>query len=627
MEYRLLRINLWNQRIREEKIPDRILRRFLGGRGLGAYLALREIPPNADPLGPENRLYILTGPITGTVKGEEHGIEAGRYHVIGKSPLTGVLGESNAGGQFGPWLRFSGYDGIVLEGVSEEPVYISIIEGEVKIHPAKHLWGKGVFHTEDIIRRELGFTDPNKGAVAAIGPAGENLVRYAAIINNKGRAAGRTGLGAVMGSKRVKAIFAYGTRNPFDEIADKQGFLEAAKKIHEKIASHPVSKSLNQYGTAVLVNVINEHGALPTRNWNRGTFDKAAEISGETMAEKYLVDRRGCWGCVIKCGRITVSDHPAFYTSKGKGPEYETIFAVGSNLEIGELPAIIKLNRVLNDLGMDTISFGNTVATLMELYEKAQNGELPRDKAEELMSLLHDVKPTWGNAHAAIQLAYKTAHRDGIGDLLAEGAVRLSEHFNCPLCPAHARGLELPAYDPRAINSMALAYATSNRGGCHLRAYAVSFDVLGIPVKKDPLAIDMEKPSLVKLQQDFFATIDSMIVCKFNTFSTEPSDYPPLLAAAMGWDDFTTEELLTIGERIYNTERLFAVREGKHVDTLSRKLLEKPLPDGPAKGKTAKEALEAYLPEYYKLRGWRDGKPLPETLKRLGLEEFLYIVS
>ena len=625
-EFRLLRIDLWRQKAREERIPERVLRRFLGGRGLGAYLALREIPPHADPLGPENRLYILTGPVTGTVDASQ-GIEAGRYHVVAKSPLTGVLGESNAGGRFGPWLRFSGYDGIVLENVSEEPVYISIIDGEVRFHDARHLWGRGVFYTEDRIREELGRTGPDEGAVLAIGPAGERMVKFASLINNKGRAAGRTGMGAVMGSKRVKAIYVYGTRDVGKEIVDKQKFMEAARKLHEKIAGHPVSKSLNAYGTAVLVNIINEHGALPTRNWNRGTFDKAAEISGETMAEKYLVDRRGCWGCTIRCGRITKVDDPVFYTSVGKGPEYETIFAVGSNLEIGDLRPIIKINRVLNDLGMDTISFGNTVGTLMEIYEKMERGEIPEDKAKKLRELLHDVKPLWGNAHAVIQLAYKTAYRDGIGDYLAEGAVSFAEEFGCPECPAHARRLELPAYDPRAINSMALAYATSNRGGCHLRAYAVSFDVLGIPVKKDPLAIDMEKVRLVKFQQDFFATIDSMIVCKFNTFSTEPADYVPLLSAAMGWDDFTEEELLTIGERIYNVERLFGVREGIYRDTLSPKVLEKPLPDGPARGRTAKEALEAYLPEYYRLRGWVDGKPTKETLHRLGLDEFTYIVS
>jgi aldehyde:ferredoxin oxidoreductase len=621
LEFRLLRINLWNQKVREERIPDKILRRYIGGRGLGAYLALREIPPGADPLGPENRLYILTGPITGTAA-----IESGRYHVVAKSPLTGILGDSNSGGQFGPWLRFSGYDGVVLEGVSEEPVWISIVDGEVRFHDARSLWGRGVIYTEKQIREEMGITKPDLGSVLAIGPAGENLSKIAAIMNDKYRAAGRTGLGAVMGSKKVKAIFAYGTRRI--ELYDKAKFFQHAKQLMKKIMEHSISQALTKYGTAVLVNIINEHGAFPTKNWTRGTFEKAYEISGEYLAEKYLKTNKGCWGCVIKCARVAEVPGGPYRTPVSEGPEYETIWANGANTMIGNLESIIKINYLLNDLGFDTISFGNTAAVLMELYEKAKKGELPEDKAKTLLSLLEDIQPEWGNADAVIQLIWRTAYRDGIGNYAAEGAKRLAEEFGCPDCAVHVRGLELPAYDPRGINSMALAYATSNRGGCHLRAYAVSFDVLGVPVKKDPLAIDMEKVKLVVFQQNHFAVIDSLVVCKFNTFADSPEDYVPLLQAAMGWEDLTAKELLTIGERIYNVERLFAVREGTgYRDYLPKRLLEQPLPDGPAKGKTAREALEAYLPEYYKLRGWVDGKPTPETLKRLGLDEFLYIVS
>lgn len=625
LEFKLLRVNLWSQKAREERVDEKTLRRFLGGRGLGAYLALREIPRGADPLGPDNRLYILTGPLTGMAVGDTR-IGNGRYHAVGKSPLTGILGDSNAGGKFGPWLRFSGYDGIVLEGVSEEPVWISIVDGEVEFHDARPLWGKGVVYTEKRIREFMKMEDTSQGSVLAIGPAGENLARIAALINDSRRAAGRTGLGAVMGSKRVKAIFAYGSRKI--EPVDPQGFLKAAKKFMEKVEANPVSQGLRKYGTAVLVNIINEHGALPTKNWTRGTFEKAYEISGEYMAEKYLKKNSGCWGCMIRCSRITEVKEGPYYTPVGKGPEYETIWANGANPMIGNMEALIKINYLLNDMGIDTISFGNAVAALMELYEKALNGALPKDKAEKLLSLLGDIKPTWGNADAVIELVWRTAYRDGIGDYLAEGTARFTEAFGSPDSAVHVRGLELPAYDPRAINGMALAYATSNRGGCHLRAYAVSFEVLGIPKKTDPLKIDLEKVQLVKFQQDFFAAIDSMVVCKFYTFSTGPEDYVPLIRAATGWEDFTAEELLTIGERIYNVERLFAVREGQgYRDYLPKRLLEQPLPDGPARGKTAKEALEAYLPEYYKLRGWEDGKPLPETLQRLGLNEFLYIVS
>ncbi|MET1127752.1 MAG: aldehyde ferredoxin oxidoreductase family protein [Thermoproteota archaeon] len=621
MEFKLLRVNLWSQKAREEKVDEKTLRKWLGGRGLGTYLALREIPPHADPLGPENRLYILTGPLTGT-----GAFESGRYHVVGKSPLTGILGDANSGGQFGPWLRFSGYDGIVLEGVSEEPVWISIIDGEVKFHDARHLWGKGVMHTEREVREAVGITKEDLGSVLAIGPAGENLSKIAAIMNDRYRAAGRTGLGAVMGSKKVKAIFAYGTRKI--ELHDRQRFFEYAKKLIQKISEHPISKSLYEYGTSVLVNVINEHGAFPTKNWTKGTFEKAYEISGEYLAEKFLKARKGCWGCTIRCSRVSEVPSGPYRTPVSEGPEYETVWAIGANTTIGDLAAITKINYLLNDMGFDTISFGNTAATLMELYEKARKGEIPEDKAKKLLSLLDDVEPTWGNADAVIRVIWKAAYRDGIGHYVAEGAKKLAEEFGSPDSAIHVRGLELPAYDPRAVNSMALAYATSNRGGCHLRAYGVAFDVLGIPKKFDPLAIDPEKAKLIKFHQDYFAVIDSLVVCKFNTFSDSPEDYVELLKAAMGWEDLTLEELLTIGERIYNAERLFAVREGHGFqDTLPKRLLEEPLPDGPAKGKTAKEALEKLLPEYYKLRGWENGKPLPETLKRLGLEEFIYIVS
>ncbi len=623
MEFKLLRIDLWNQRVREEKVDEKTLRRFIGGRGLGTYLALKEIPPKADPFGPENRVYIMSGPVTGTVEG----IEAGRTHIITKSPLTGGIGETNMGGRFAPWMRFSGYDGIVLEGMSEIPVWISVVEGEVQFHdatdPNYYVWGKGTHYTEYKIRKKMSMLNKQSGAVLAIGPAGESLVKYASVIHAGGRAAGRTGAGAVMGAKRVKAIFVYGTRRP--PVANEQKLKEAAKQLNEKIVKHPVRDALNKFGTAVLVNIINKIGALPTKNWTRGTFEGAEKISGEYMAEKYLTEARGCWGCEIKCGRRVKTESPEWGVPTGsKGPEYETIFAVGSNLMVDNLEAIIRINHVLNDVGVDTISFGNTVATLMELYERAN--ELDPKKREELMKLLDGLRPVWGTPQVVVELAYKVAKRDGIGDLMAEGAVELANHFGCD-CVAHAKKLELPAYDPRAIKAMALAYATSNRGGCHLRAYAVSFEVLGIPKKTDPLEVSDEKAKMVKEQQDLFAVIDSMIVCKFNTFmAPSPEDYVDVLNAVTDWG-LTAQDLMEIGERIYNVERLFNVREGITEDTLSRRLLEEPLPDGPAKGHTAKEALEKMLPVYYELRGWENGVPKVETLKRLGLQEFAYIVQ
>ena len=617
MDFRLLRVDLTHWTAREEKVPEKILRRFIGGRGLGAYLALKEIPPHINPLSSENKIYILTGPLTGT-----GAFESGRYHVVGKSPLTGILGDSNSGGQFGPWLRFAGYDGIVVEGASDEPVWISIVDGEVRFHPAKHLWGKGVVYTENLIRREMKTPSEHVGSVLAIGPAGENLSKIAAIMNDKYRAAGRTGLAAVLGYKKLKAIFVKGSRKI--EIVDKEKFKQESKRVIDKIMKHPISEALGKFGTAVLVNIINAHGAFPTKNWTRGTFEKAYEISGEYLAEKYLVSNKGCWGCVIRCSRVAKVDAGPYRTPVSEGPEYESIWSMGANNMVGSMEALIKANYLANDLGFDTISLGNTMAVLRELYEKAKNGELPEDKAKELMSLLGDIHPEWGDADSFIQAIWRTAYRHGIGDIMAEGAKKLAEYFGSPDSAIHVKGLELPAYDPRGINSMALSYATSNRGGCHLRAYAVSFDVLGAPEKFDPLVVDRRKVELVKYQQDYFSVIDSLVVCKFNTFATDHTDYVGLLQAVTGWEDLTADELLLIGERIYNTERLFAVREGHgYKDTLPKRLLEEPLPDGPAKGKTAKEALDAYLPYFYELRGWVDGKPKKETLARLGLDEFI----
>ena len=620
VEFKLLRINLDSQSVKVERIDDKTLRKFLGGRGLGAYLALREIPRNADPLGPANKLFIMSGPVTGTAEG----FEAGRTHFVGKSPLTGLIGESNMGGRFAPRMRFAGYDGIVLEGRSEGPVWISIINGEVKFHDARKVWGRGTHYTEFYIRRELNVS-PQDGAAIAIGPAGENAVRMASIIHAGGRAAGRTGLGAVMGSKKVKAIFVMGDNKP--EIVDKERFEKGVKLLKEKIKNHPIRKALNSYGTAVLVNIINELGALPTRNWTKGQFEKAEEISGEKMAEKYLVKSRGCWGCQIECGRLVKTNSPEWGVPEGsKGPEYETIFAIGSNLELGNLEAIIRLNHVLNDMGIDTIEFGNTTAVLMELFERMSKGELEEQKKEELQKLLDGLRPIWGVPNPVLELVYKVAKRDGIGEAMAYGARALAERFGCD-CVAEARGMSLPAYDPRAIKGMALAYATANRGGCHLRAYAISFEVLGVPKKMDPKDTSEEKVKMIKEQQDFFASIDSMIVCKFNTFMTPfPEDYVDLLAGVTGWD-ISTEEIMTIGERIYNVERLFNVREGDPGDSLSKRILDEPIKNGPASGETAREALEKMLPVYYEMRGWRDGVPTKDTLRRLDLSEFEYIVS
>jgi aldehyde:ferredoxin oxidoreductase len=602
LELKLLRVNLTNGTFKDQVVGDRDVRKWLGGRGLGAYLAFKEIPKRIDPLGPENKVYILTGPITGTPFPE-----SGRYHVISKSPQSGILGDSNSGGKFGPWLRFSGYDGIVVEGKASEPQYLSIVEGEPKLNTAEHLWGKGVINTDKKIREEM--KSPTEGSILAIGPAGEKLENVSAIMNDIGRAAGRTGLAAVLGSKKLKAIFVKGKNRP--EIVDKESFSKVAREKHDKIKKHPVSEALNRYGTAVLVNMVNGIGAWPTRNYSAGTFEEAEKISGETLAKEYLIEPVGCWGCIIKCGRLVRAKTENYDVPEHESPEYESIWASGANCGIGNLPALLKINYLLNDMGIDTMSYGNVMGTAMELFEK---GKITKEQTGGL-----DLK--WGNADAAIELIWRTAHRDGFGDDLAEGCVPLAKKYGDPEAALSTRGMGLAAYDPRAMKGFALAYATSNRGEGHLRAYPVTYELLSIPKKIDPLSEDGEKVDLTIYQQNLFAVVDSLVCCKFNTFSLDHKDLAEPLPSLTGWD-ITPEELLKIGDRIYNMERLFSVREGKYVkDELPKRFIEVPLPDGPAKGHTAAHA-DKMLKEFWEKRGWIEGKPTAETLGRLDLKDF-----
>ncbi|MDP8003161.1 MAG: aldehyde ferredoxin oxidoreductase family protein [Caldisphaera sp.] len=621
MHFRLARINLSDNKWKEEKVDEKTLRKYIGGRGLGTYFALKEIPKGIDPLGELNKIYIIAGPLTGT-----GAFQTGRYHVVSKSPLTGFLGDSNSGGNFGPWLRFSGFDGIIIEGKSEYPLWLSISDGDIKFNDATNLWGKGVYYTEKLIREKVNMSNEAIGSLLSIGPAGENKSKIAAIINDRYRAAARTGLAAVLGSKKLKAIWVYGRRNLLKEMFDSKKFISEAKKLTDKIMENPVSQALNQLGTLVLMNMTNSLGGLPTKNWTNGIYDKAFNISGEYLADTYLKAKKGCWGCTIQCSRVSEVSSGPYKTPISEGPEYESTWAHGANILIDDISSIIKMNYLENDMGFDTISLGNTISTLMELYEMAKNGKLPEDKAKELLDLLNmsGIEPTWGNKDAVIQLIYEAAFRNKIGDLIADGAKNLAEHFGAPDVAIHVKGLELPAYDPRALNSMALSYATSNRGGCHLRSYSVAFDMIGAPEKWDPLAKDIKKVKGIKDQQDWFSVVDSLVICKFNMFSTGPDDYIEVIKAVTGWNNITSEELMVTGERIYNAERLFDIREGNYIDTLPNRILEDPLPDGPAKGHTGKEWLDFYLPQYYKIRNWDNGVPTKEILEKLGLSEFIY---
>jgi aldehyde:ferredoxin oxidoreductase len=596
---KILNVDLSSGILTDVPLDGNTARKFLGGKGLGLKIIYDSFKSDVDPLGPDNILVFATGPATGTPFPT-----GGRYHVITmRSPLTGLVGSANSGGKWGPNLKFAGYDAVVVKGAASNPVYLSIINGEAKLMDASHIWGMTTFSTTDEIVAEL---EQPKASVACIGPAGENRVSLACIINDKYRAAGRCGTGAVMGSKNLKAIAVYGIGKV--PIARPDEMKTQRQKAINKIKENSVtSQGLPTYGTAVLVNVINEHGAYPTRNFQTGYFPQADKQSGETLADKYLVGKKGCWGCPIGCGRVSEVPDGAFSVNENEGPEYETIFAFGSDCGVKDLDAIIKANYLSNELGLDTISMGTTIACAMELVEK---GQIPESK-------LHGLNLKFGNAGAMVEAVWRTAYLAGIGADLALGSKKLAEKYGMPELSMSVKGLELPAYDPRHIQGMGLNYATANRGGCHVSGYMVSPEILGVPEKLDPTVTE-GKAMWTKIFQDFTSAVNSSVVCLFNTFALDVSDYADLLGNITGWD-MDDNEVLTIGERVTNIERLLNNRYGfdEKQDTLPRRLLEEPMPEGPAKGQISH--LSEMLSEYYALRGWEKGRPTEDKLKELGL--------
>jgi len=607
---KVLRVDLTAKTLKEESIPESVARKYLGGKGYAVYMLYQYLkeyeaegvsPADINPLGPENVLIFATGPGTGVAGFPS----SGRYHVMAlKSPLTGSIGSANSGGEWGPFLKFAGFDAIIIEGASEKLVYLAVVNGSAEIRDASDLWGKNVIDTTRILKRRVGGINTS---VACIGPAGENLVYMACIMNDEHRAAGRTGLGAVMGSKKLKAIVVSGQEKV--SIAEPERFKEISRRCLDTLRKNSVTgEGLPTYGTAILVNVINTAGALPYKNWQSGVNPDAEKISGETLAETYLVKRRACWGCPIGCGRVTSVKSGPFQILNTEGPEYESIWALGSSTGVKDLDAVVKANHYCDELGMDPISLGSTIAAAMELNEK---GFIPK---EDLQGLdLH-----FGNSAALVEAVWRTAYKVGFGKYLALGSKRLCEIYGHPEISMSVKGLEMPAYDPRGIKGIGLNYATANRGGCHVTGYTVSPEVLGIPEKIDPLTPE-GKAKWVKIFQDLTCVVNSTVNCLFVTFALGTKDYAELLTAVTGWN-LTEQEILKIGERIYNLERVILNKYGFNGkdDTLPRRLLEEPMPEGPAKGHVVE--LEEMKEEYYRLRGWVNGIPTPEKLKELEIE-------
>lgn len=589
---RILRVNLTEKTTSIEELKLETAVKYVGGRGLGTKFMMDEVDPNVEPLSPENKLMFVTGPLTGTPNPT-----GGRYMVVTKGPLTGTIASSNSGGRWGAELKFAGYDMIIVEGKADSPVYLAIEDDKVEIRDAAHLWGKEVSKTEAALAEEM----PEKSKFLSIGPAGERLSLMACIMNDTHRAAGRTGVGAVMGSKNLKAVAVRGTQTV--PLADQEGLRELNRELNKKILENGVTgQGLPAYGTAILVNVINELGVLPTNNFQESKFAPADLISGEHMSENYLLRKDPCYRCPIACGRYVKFDD-----KEGGGPEYETIWAFGSDCGVEDFKDIMEVNFVCNEVGIDTITAGATIAAGMELYQRG----LVTDEDLEGIPL------QFGDGKGMIEWTRKMGYREGFGDKMADGSYRLGEMYGVPEISMSVKKQELPAYDPRAIQGQALAYATSNRGGCHVRAYLISPEVLGLPEPLDRFTTE-GKAAWVKIFQDLTAWIDSAGLCLFTSFALGAPDYAAMFEKVVG-EKYDTNDLLQAGERIYNIERLFNLKAGidPSQDTLPKRLLEDPIPEGPSKGEVAR--LDILLPEYYDVRGWDAGYPNEAKLEELGL--------
>ena len=587
---KILDIDLTSGSIETLPLDMEMARLFLGGRGLGARLLWDLVGPEVAPLSPENVLIFATGPLTAS--GAQ---TSNRFSVTTKSPLTGTILDANSGGWWGMRFKRTGHDAMIVRGKAPHPSLIEITPEGVFIKDATHLWGQTVSETTAALGQ-----NNNKRNVLCIGPAGENLSRISAIMNDGHRSLARGGVGAVMGSKNLKAIVTVGTEKNTAHDMDVFKFMlyETGKIVKQ---SPLTSKALPQFGTAVVMNLINEIGALPTRNFQQSQFEHAEDISGERMTETILVKKRACWACPIACTRVTKTER-----MEGEGPEYESTWAFGAQCGINDLELIAEANYLCNDLGLDTISMGNTLGCAMELAERGLlDSDLKFGQAEKLHDAISD-----------------TAYRRGLGDDLAEGSYRLAEKLGAPELSMSGKKMEMPAYDPRGMQGQGLLYATSNRGACHMRGNMLGPEVLALPRLVDRLATQ-GKAGIVAVHQDTASVVDSLVICKFTNMAATEEHFARLLTALSG-RPFTAQDLSQTGERIWNLERLYNLREGFTAadDTLPDRLLNEPVTEGPSAGFTVK--LAPMLQEYYEFRGWDEqGVPLPETLKELELDSLV----
>jgi aldehyde:ferredoxin oxidoreductase len=599
----IVKIDLKRNKVRKEALPHSVFKSYLGGVGLSARLLYDKLDPTINPLNPKNMIVFATGPLTGTIAPA-----CSRFVVCSKSPLTGFWGEANSGGSFGFMLRKAGYYALAIEGKANNPVYISILDDEIEIRDAREFWGDFTYDVEDAIKSELG---ERKSSVVSIGPAGEKLVKFASIINDKGNAAARTGMGTVMGSKNLKAVAVLGTKKVLVED------LEKLKELSQQAVAltKKGSESLRQIGTPDYMKASEEYGDLPIKYWTKGTFN-VTSISGGAI-DKHSLRKKPCLGCPIACHKFIVVDRDDTETQVVM-PEYETLATLGSMCLNSDLESIIEANDLCNKYGIDTITTGSLIAFTMECYERGWVAE------KELAG----TQLEWGATEGILQIIKQIGEREKFGNVLAEGIRHAAEEIghNAPDIAVHVKGLDLPAHDPRAFESLAVNYATSNRGACHLHGFPHVIEqgttVPDIGIKEKVNRFEWRgKAEIVKKIQDWACVNNSLVMCVYMlTTGLTPTFQAKMLSTVLGWD-VSVARFMKIGERIFNLIRMFNIRCGvsRADDSLPSRILKEPRNTGGAAHHLPN--FKQVLSKYYRLRGWNhNGVPSTQKLDELNLE-------
>jgi len=616
----ILYVNLSDRSVTKKSLTRQLALKYIGGRGFSSRILWEELPPHLDPFSPENVLILAAGPLSGTPAPS-----ASRLMVAAKSPMTGGIGDASSGGYFAPELKYAGFDAIVFKGRSPEPVYLWVEDGKAELRSAKRLWGRKIHETSELLKEEIGDEDIH---ICAIGPGGENRVRYACVVTDEEGVNGRTGVGAVMGSKNLKAVAVRGSMDV--RIADPKRFKEGIDAYRETLSGEVWTEVLRRLGTPNLVEHRQRLGIWGAKNFQRATIDEWRNISGEAFREKFLLKVMGCMGCVVRCRRYSAIKEGPFAPIYTKGPEYDTINPLGAKPYITDPAVILRAHHLCDEYGIDEQTAGSSIAMAMELYER---GILKKDQVD-------GVELVFGNGEALLHFIEKIPYRQGFGDLLAEGTKIMGERLNAPYYAIHVKGLEVDASDPRSLPTRALTYAVATRGSCHLRGFPYIDEFIkpeeaqaffGTAAVSDLKALE-GKGKMVAWSENWITVANLLGLCVFAWYRSR--SFPMLIkrgleianelyTAATGLP-MTGQGLYECGERVYNVEKLFNLREGfgRESDYPPDRFFQEAMPDGPGKGsKLRREDYDLLLDEYYEARGWdkKTGVPTPEKLKALGL--------